>query len=327
LHTLFYLPLMNIPSSFIRLAKATLVLVYLVIIAGSIVRATGSGMGCPDWPRCFGRWIPPTTVQELPADYRSYFKVQQAEIEVFNAAKTWTEYANRWVGVLLGIAMLVQLVAAFRLRKTHSLLLKLSILTLLLTGMEGVLGAIVVYTNLKTGVITLHMFLSLVILATQAMLVFKSSDKAGPLTIPPLLKRILLLGLVFTTLQILAGTQVRERVDHLMPNFDSGTRWDIPNHLGLRFLAHGYFAWTLLAFQLFTMGLIWKNKNFYGRSKKILLMLVVVLLLEIGAGATLKLCALPAWIQPIHLLLASILFGLQWALVLKAGKSKQENAA
>ena len=58
---------------------ATFVLTFLVIIAGGIVRTTQSGMGCPDWPKCFGLWIPPTNASQLPPDFEKFLKAQDID--------------------------------------------------------------------------------------------------------------------------------------------------------------------------------------------------------------------------------------------------------
>ena len=352
---------------------------YVVIIAGSVVRATGSGMGCPDWPKCFGHWIPPTHVSQLPADYQKFFKVQEQATEPFNALKTWTEYGNRLVGALLGLIMFVQLFFAFRIRKTNPQFLRLALATLFLTGMEGVLGAFVVYNNLKAGVVTVHMFLSLIILVTQAFLVFRaqvemwtsqpattalvgtsstlvgtssmmvgtSSTMAGTSStmigtsstlvgtsstlvgtsssqpeqpkpfVKPALKNLILISFLLTTAQILLGTQVRESVDALMKNFDEYTKGHILDNVGIRFSAHASFALLVTLLNLVLIFLIVKNKGLYAAVKTQTIGIGCVLIAEMIAGTALKLFALPAVLQPVHLLLAALLFGLQWGLILR----------
>ena len=96
---------------------ATFILCFLVIIAGGVVRTTQSGMGCPDWPKCFGMWIPPTQASELPADFEKYLGKQDID-HSFNAFHTWIEYINRLLGVLLGLFGIIQVVLLFGKRKT-----------------------------------------------------------------------------------------------------------------------------------------------------------------------------------------------------------------
>ncbi|MEL6812192.1 MAG: COX15/CtaA family protein, partial [Bacteroidota bacterium] len=174
--------------------KVALILVYLVIIAGAMVRMTGSGMGCPDWPKCFGYYIPPTDASELEWDANRDFKKGQVIIveeslkvaatdfttgevysetnwknytkhdyAIFNVWHTWIEYINRLIGALSGLAILIMAFLSIKKWSVRKRITYLSFLSVGLIGFQAWLGATVVYSVLAPVKITLHMVMALVI--------------------------------------------------------------------------------------------------------------------------------------------------------------------
>ncbi len=127
-------------NRFIRINLITIIATLVVILAGGVVRSTGSGMGCPDWPKCFDRWVPPTNVSELPPNYNEIYKHRGYESTEFNAVKTWTEYVNRLLGALTGLLMILTAYSSVSLYKENKRVFWISVLSVLLVGFQGWLG-------------------------------------------------------------------------------------------------------------------------------------------------------------------------------------------
>lgn len=328
------------------LAKLSLLFIFLVILAGSVVRMTGSGMGCPDWPKCFGYLVPPTNdailqwesgrefkkgqmiiVQETllvaQQDFKSdvvfnashWLKYTKHDYATFNATHTWIEYINRLCGALSGIPVLLLVFMSFKNRQKASWLFTLSLLTLFMLGFEAWLGKTVVDGNLIPGQITIHMVGAVAIVVLLLAILTKTEKKIT--WFPKNLQGLLFAAIMLSILQIIMGSQVREEVDSLLAS--SVSRNDIISTISGVFEWHRTLAILVIACNGF---LFWKTKRFI--QTKHMSWIAGIIGLEVLAGIGLSYFGLTPWLQPTHLMLAIILLSVQvhLAFSMKLGYSK-----
>jgi heme a synthase len=336
-------------NSFRRISLITVIAVYFLILVGGIVRSTGSGMGCPDWPKCFGSWIPPTSVNQLPNDYQEIylekrlqkndrfvasleklgFANKAEEIrndksilieEEFNATKTWIEYVNRLIGVIIGLLIILTVYKSFPLWSQDKAIPILSVGSLILVLFIGWIGSIVVSTNLLTWMITIHMLLALLLVCILIYIHFRAhhigkeiklrTEKSKRLSV------ILLVGFVLMIIQIVLGTQVREEIDQVATAMGNLLRGTWIEQLGLPFLIHRSYSLVLLGIHLLFIYKIYKYSLRNSGIFKLSQLLLVVIVFEILTGVGMAYFAIPAFLQPIHLLLGALIIGIQFLLLL-----------
>ena len=323
---------MQFSKAFVRFNWCALILIYLIITAGSFVRISGSGMGCPDWPKCFGTWIPPTSAEELPANYKEIFLAKRTKKvekfnrllqaigmentatklssdpdiykeESFNATKTWVEYINRLLGFLGGNALLFGF-GWFLLYYRKSTLIWLSALNVILIGIEAWFGSIVVATNLLPWTITIHLLLALIILLIQLYIIYRLKPReVQKIPLPKMDFYIwwFIFGISFY--QMFLGTQVREYIDVLSKSGLGRETWS--DNFGMAFFIHRSFSWLVLALLVF---IAWRNE----KNQKIFIIryAIIVLGFELFAGVMLAYFDMPGLVQTAHLVFATVLLGI-----------------
>lgn len=309
-----------------KFLPVVIITVFSLIFIGSMVRSTGSGMGCPDWPHCFGRLIPPTHIDQLPLNYKEIYKVAGREIADFSAVKTWIEYTNRLFGVWTGIAILILSVLSFKIRKTHKNIFWFTQASLLLVILNGWLGSIVVKTHLHPGTITLHMFLAmlLVFFLLKIKYLVRATDKISWSQKDKFTKVALGL-LVALFIQILMGTQVREQVDHLTNTNLNLSKDSWISQLDYIFYIHRTFSVFLLLGFTFLIrnihGALKGNPLILEKSNKLLL----CLLGEVVAGGILVYFHFPGIFQSLHLILSILMISYTYEIYIMLKNNAQED--
>lgn len=283
-----------------RAAIITITATLLLIFVGGLVRAAGAGLGCPDWPHCFGQWIPPLRAEDLPPGF---------DATKFNVYQTWLEYLNRLVGVVIGLLIFWTLIRSLPFRKTKPIVFWGSLVAFLLVGFQGWLGGVVVKSELEAWIITTHMITALAIVCLLIFNAFQGSKEKFATKLGAREKRSLTISasflLAFSLVQVAIGTQVRESIDLITRADSTMPRTDWLSHVGSIDTLHRSLSFLVLmvATVLFLQINNSQIKGTLAKSGRWILNLVV---LQMAFGIGLAYFGMPAPLQVFHLLTASI---------------------
>jgi cytochrome c oxidase assembly protein subunit 15 len=326
-------------------SKWALLSVYLVILAGAVVRMTGSGMGCPDWPKCFGYLIPPTERSQLdwkpeknyergnviildntllvatqtfqsgltidPQNWEAYTK---HDYTTFNATHTWVEFINRLLGAISGLIVLALFIRSLWWVRKQPILPLFSFFAVVGMGVQAWLGKTVVDSNLLPSKISLHMIMALLIVSVLLFVRAKSHGKQ--LQQPSKTLFILIsVSFVLTLVQFGLGVDVRQFIDYQIKQagYNAPQLWlDRPE---VSFYVHRSLSLIVVVLSVWIYRQVIKE----GIALKYIQFIIGCILVEIALGILMYYIDFPWGTQPLHLLIATLLFSAQlyWLLRIK----------
>lgn len=334
-------------NKFPQIVTIAIVSLYLIFLAGAFVRMTGSGMGCPDWPKCFGYYIPPTEEEQITWKPNTEFKkgmiiiknetlfVSENDLKTgnefnpnnwseytkhdyatFNKFHTWTEYINRLVSVLAGFVFLFLIYGSSKFWQENKTIPLLSFGAFFLMLFEAWLGKTVVDSNLTPTTITIHMVVGLIIIGILLRLKFIISEKNTTYKYDKLFNRLLIISVIFSLIQIAMGTQVRQFIDEQVKLYGFENKNYSLMNPSFKFYFHRSFtiAIVLVNFGMFYLNQV-KNLGY-----KLINWIVFLIFLETITGILMYYAEIPMGTQAIHLLAGAFLFGLQFYLLQQSRK-------
>lgn len=297
-------------NSYQKTAIATILATVFLIFVGGLVRAAGAGLGCPDWPKCFGMWIPPLSASELPSGYN---------VTEFNVFKTWTEYINRLIGVVIGLLITATFLLSFRYRRQKPLVVYSSGAAFVMVLFQGWLGGQVVRSGLSEGLITVHMVLAMAIVMALIFAAFHASSHRFNIEIEPVLRKrmkfAIYILLLLTFVELVLGTQVREAVDVIKNAPAPPPRENWLSGIGWMDELHRTFAWTVLIAGAVVFYLArWKSKS--GWVAYTGTWIFGLILFQIALGTGLYYLGMPPVYQVMHLVGVAVLIGTEFFFLL-----------
>ena len=319
---------------FQKTALAALLATIFLIYVGAIVRATGSGLGCPDWPKCWGELIPPTSLDQVDFDKLNIEKFQKKNPSItreslaaeFNPVHVWVEFINRLVSLPVGLFTLSTFLLSFQFLRKQKRVFFGSFAALALVLTNAILGAIVVSSGLKPGVITLHMALAIILICVFVYIIYRGGQRLPSINLGSqkgLLRSTLIILFVACVVEGIMGSQVREITDELALKFKDTPRnvWhEILEQKGI-YLFHRSFSWVILVLGIF---LFTKTRNANGDLAQLSIKVTFgVILAQMVLGVLMSHVSVHPVVQVLHIGLSSILIVALFWLILTSRAQQQ----
>ncbi len=326
-----------------RLAWVALLSLIILVVAGATVRVTGSGLGCPDWPTCWGCLIPPTSVDQIDVEKLDLDKfkkhaarkgidpdtiTRETVLESFDPVHTWIEFTNRLATLPLGFATLLLALFSFGAKQKKVWIVGLSLFCLLDVVANAVMGAVVVRSGLQPGIITLHMALAFLLIAVLVTIIWLSRPERSLKTISlPRQRKLKIVSLVFFACLFgegLLGSQLREQTDELAITAETEQgiereKWGAELGTTIIYKIHRSFSWSLLL----TSGLLFfwmtREKDWQAVEPRLIFAMVVAMMLM---GVVLGHIEIYPTIQVLHVGMTSVLLAVTWHWIMRLWSTK-----
>jgi cytochrome c oxidase assembly protein subunit 15 len=288
--------------AFGRFTILTTIATYFLIFMGGLVRVSGAGLGCPDWPKCFGRWIPPLSIHQLPPEI---------DPATFNLTLAWIEYINRFFGVTVGLLILAVAIWAIARYRSDLKILIPALLAAILTAYQGWQGSQVISSRLEPIIVSAHMVIALIIAGLMIYISIQAYYRSGSITrgeYPAITRRLAGILLIGAFLQIIIGTQLREAVETIFAEFPLISSGQVLLQSGWLFHLHAFIGIVVMILALFAShrmlvqspsSLVWQS----GWT------IAVLAILQVIFGTILFFVGIPPVARLLHMWISALLFG------------------
>ena len=302
------------------------------MFVGATVRVSGSGMGCPDWPKCWGRMIPPTSAEQVDFDSLpiEIFQRKAAWMgqdpddvtpetlrEIFNPRHVWTEFVNRLTSLPVGFFAMATLVASFWQLRRRPWVFFCALASVIVIGVNAWMGARVVFSGLQPGTITAHLALAMGLLGLLVYCAWAGTERPWRVVMDDgrahrITQIAVSLLLVVVVLAGIGGAQVRELTDELSKIHSDAPRetWVAELEESWWYITHRSFSWIVLVVAAVGYFFSWKHRA--GGLGLVEHTVFGVVVLQMVLGLIMAQVQIFSWVQVLHVGFAAILLSATW---------------